>query len=103
MRTGHETGSHHRNDERKDNKVYGDVASPRKVNRREQMNDEDSQKRFEKKQAGGIEGVINQIKQDFREPLVVDPRIAVSGIGKWIGIVNPALLPDVLPETEMTP
>jgi hypothetical protein len=67
------------------------------------MDDEDPQKRFEKKQAGGIEGVINQVKQDLGEPLVVDPGIAVSGIGKGIGVVNPALLPDVLPETEMTP
>lgn len=34
---------------------------------------------------------------------MVDPAVAVGGIGKRIGVVNPTLLPDVLPKAEMAP
>ena len=67
------------------------------------MHDEDSQEGFERKQAGGIECVVNQVKRKLHQPFVVDPGMALGGKGKRVGVMHPALLPDVLPETDMTP
>ena len=67
------------------------------------MNDEDSEEGFEKQQAGGVERVKNQIEQNLHEPFVVDPGLALGGKGKGIGIMHPALLPDVLSKADMPP
>ena len=103
MRTGHEPGSHHWNNECKYYQVDGDVGGPCEINRGEQMHDEDSQEGFESKQTGGIERVVNQIKRKLNQPFVVDPGMALCGKGKRIGVVHPTLLPDILSETDMAP
>ncbi len=103
MRTGHKSRRHHRNDERKENQINGDVAGSRKVNRREQMNDENSQQAFKNEQAGGVGQIVNEIEQHLHEPFVVDPGMPLGGIGKGIDVLYPALLPDVLPKADMAP
>ena len=67
------------------------------------MNDEDSQKSLEKEQARGIESVENQIEQNLHKPFMVDPGMALSGIGKRVGSVYSALLPNILPKADVTP
>ena len=67
------------------------------------MNNENSQQGFEDDQAGGIETIVDKIQRHLHQPFVIDPAVAVGGIGERIGVVNPALLPDVLAEPEVTP
>ena len=67
------------------------------------MNDEDSKEGFEKQQAGGVERVKNQIKQNLHEPFMVDPGLALGSKGKGIGIMHPAVFPDVLSKADVSP
>ena len=47
--------------------------------------DDPADQQLENKQAARVESVVDQVEQNFRQPLVVEPRMVRSGVGKRVG------------------
>ena len=67
------------------------------------MNDSQTEPQFKYQDAGGPEYFIRQIKQDFRQPFMIEPRVVWKNIIVRIGFGYRPRLPDIFPELEMPP
>lgn len=61
------------------------------------------QQQFAQQQTGIAQGVIDEKKDQFAQPLVIDPRRPVGGEGVWIGAPEFTGLPVIRTEVNVTP
>ena len=67
------------------------------------MNDSQAEPQFEYQDTGRPENFIQQVKQNFRQPFMIEPYVVWKGIIVRVGFWDGSCLPDVFAELEMTP
>ena len=67
------------------------------------MNDGQADSQFEYQDAGGPKNFIQQIKQDFRQPLMVEPCVVRKNIVVGVCLGHRSRLPDIFAEFDMAP
>ena len=67
------------------------------------MNDEQPDHHFEGEESRGIENSVNEVKKNLGQPLMVDPRRSLSGVGVWVDGRYRAVCPDQLSIFDVAP
>ena len=67
------------------------------------MNDGQAESQFEYQYAGGAEHLVQQIKQDFRQPFMIEPCVVWKNIVVGICLGHRSRLPDIFTEFDMAP
>jgi len=67
------------------------------------MDDGQAQTQFEDQYAGGPKNLVQQVEDDFRQPLMIEPYVVWKHITVGIGFGHRARLPDIFTKFDMAP